>query len=62
MQYDAVVPDDMEVTKIPTGKGEAWGLNMTRHEAVDRSRRVYQRMKKFQRAEKKRKKDGHSYD
>ncbi len=50
MHYDAVVPEDIEVQKIPRGVGSAWGLNMTRREAVDRARRVYQRMKRFQRA------------
>jgi hypothetical protein len=56
MQYDAVVPEDIEVEKVPAGKGSAWGINMTRREAVDRARRVYQRMKRFQRAAVKAKK------
>jgi hypothetical protein len=54
MQYDAVVPDDIEVEVVPSGAGSAWGLNMTRREAVDRARRVYLRVKRFQRARRKR--------
>ena len=56
MHYDAKVPEDMEVQKIPQGVGSAWGINMTRREAVDRARRVYQRPRKFQMAERKAKK------
>jgi hypothetical protein len=53
MQYDAVVPEDIEVEVVPSGAGSAWGLNMTRREAVDRARRVYQRLRRFKVAERK---------
>jgi len=53
MQYDAVVPDDVEVEKVPTGRAGDFKLHMTRREAVNRARKVYQRMKKFQRAKAK---------
>ncbi len=53
MQYDAVVPEDIEVEVVPSGAGSAWGLNMTRREAVDRARRVYHRMRRFKLAERK---------
>jgi hypothetical protein len=55
MQYDAVVPDDLEVQKVPRGVGLGW-FSMPRKELVKMSRRVYQRGKKFQIA--KRKVDG----
>jgi hypothetical protein len=53
MQYDAVVPDDIEVEVVPSGAGSAWGINLSRREAVDRARRVYQRLRRFNLAERK---------
>jgi diacylglycerol kinase family enzyme len=55
MQYDAVVPEDLEVTKIPTGTGNAWSTNLTRREAIDRASRVYKRGVKFAKALRRRK-------
>ena len=55
MQYDAVVPEDIEVQKVPRGVGRGW-VAMPRKEVVKMARRVYQRGKKFQIA--KRKADG----
>jgi hypothetical protein len=49
MQYDAVVPEDIEVQKVPCGVGRGW-ISMPRKEVVKMARRVYQRGKKFQRA------------
>jgi len=53
MQYDAVVPEDLEVEVVPAGKGSAWSQALSRHEAVQRARRVYQRLRKFKVAERK---------
>ena len=53
MQYDAVVPDDIEVEVVPSGAGSAWSQALSRHEAVQRARRVYQRLRRFKVAERK---------
>ena len=53
LQYAAVVPEDIEVEVVPSGKGSAWSQALSRHEAVQRARRVYQRMRRFKVAARK---------
>ena len=53
MQYDAVVPDDITVDRVPSGCGVAWGISLSRRDAVDRGRRIYQRMMRFKHAARK---------